>query len=69
MLVTPFYVEGRPVRTLWVIAHDPTRKFDTEDLRLIDSLGLLAAAVYPILAAGGGKTLLTRVSSRLSAIR
>jgi PAS domain S-box-containing protein len=50
-LLTPFYVKGKAVGTVWVVAHSTDRKFDAEDLRLIESLGRLAAAVYPLQAA------------------
>lgn len=50
-LLTPFHVEGKPIGTVWVIAHDTTRKFDAEDLRLIESLGRFAAAAHPLWAA------------------
>jgi signal transduction histidine kinase len=50
MLLTPFSVEGKPVGTLWVIAHEASRQFDAEDMRLIESLGQLAAAAYPLSA-------------------
>lgn len=49
-LLTPFYVGGIAVGTVWVIAHDTLRKFDAEDLRLIESLGQFAAASYPLCA-------------------
>lgn len=45
-LLVPFYVEGKAVGTIWVIAHDNHRKFDSEDLRLLDSLGQFASAAY-----------------------
>ena len=47
-LLTPFYVEGKAVGTVWVIAHCAERKFDAEDLRLIESLGRFAAAFFPL---------------------
>ena len=50
-LLTPFHAKGEVVGTVWVIAHEDARKFDAEDLRLIESLGRFAAAVYPISAA------------------
>jgi signal transduction histidine kinase len=50
-LLTPFYVKGIAVGTVWVIAHDAARKFDAEDMRLIESLGRFAAAAYPLRAA------------------
>ena len=50
-LFSPFYVEGKALGTVWVVAHDDARKFDAEDRRLIKSLGKLAAAAYPLCAA------------------
>jgi PAS domain S-box-containing protein len=48
VLLTPFYIKGNAVGTVWVIAHDPARKFDAEDMRTLQSLGQLAAAAYPL---------------------
>jgi signal transduction histidine kinase/ActR/RegA family two-component response regulator len=45
-MLVPFYVEGDAVGTIWVIAHDRERKFDAEDLRLLESLGRFASAAY-----------------------
>lgn len=45
-LLVPFYVGGRAVGTLWAIAHDSERKFDAEDLRILESLGRFASAAY-----------------------
>jgi PAS domain S-box-containing protein len=49
-LLVPFYVNGRAVGTIWAIAHDDCRKFDAEDLRLLESLGQFASAAYQALA-------------------
>ena len=45
-LLVPFYVKGKAVGTVWVIAHDAGRKFDAEDLRQLESLGKFASAAY-----------------------
>jgi PAS domain S-box-containing protein len=45
-LLVPFYVEGKPVGTIWAITHDDRRKFDAEDLRQLESLGRFASAAY-----------------------
>jgi PAS domain S-box-containing protein len=45
-LLVPFYVSGRAVGTIWVIAHSTRRKFDAEDLRLLQSMGRFASAAY-----------------------
>src|SRR5262249_10528065 len=49
-LLVPFYVNGKAVGTIWVIAHNDRRKFDAEDLRLLESLGRFASAAYQALA-------------------
>ncbi len=50
-LLTPFYIEGKAIGTVWLVAHDTARKFDFEDMRLIESLGRFAAVAYPLSAA------------------
>jgi len=45
-LLVPFYVNGKAVGTIWAIAHDERRKFDPEDLRLLESMGRFASAAY-----------------------
>jgi PAS domain S-box-containing protein len=45
-LLVPFYVKGKAVGTIWAIAHSDRRKFDAEDLRLLQSLGQFASAAY-----------------------
>jgi C4-dicarboxylate-specific signal transduction histidine kinase len=45
-LLVPFYVSGKAVGTIWAIAHDERRKFDAEDLRLLESMGRFASAAY-----------------------
>jgi signal transduction histidine kinase len=49
VLLIPFYVSGKCVGTLWVIVHDHSRRFDTEDLRLMTNLGTFASAAYQTL--------------------
>lgn len=48
-LLIPFYVKGKAVGTIWVVAHDERRKFDAEDERLMKSLGQFASSAYQIL--------------------
>ena len=48
-LLIPFYLEGKAVGTVWVIAHDHSRRFDAEDLRVMTNLGTFAAAAYQTL--------------------
>jgi signal transduction histidine kinase len=50
LLLIPFYIEGKAVGTVWVVAHDPAQRFDTEDLRVMTNLGTFAAATYQLLA-------------------
>ncbi len=48
-LLIPFHVAGEAVGTVWVIAHDASRRFDAEDLRIVNILGEFAAATYQVL--------------------
>lgn len=45
-LLIPFYIKGEAVGTIWVVAHDTSRRFDAEDLRVMTNLGAFAAAAY-----------------------
>jgi PAS domain S-box-containing protein len=45
-LLVPFYEHGEAVGTIWALAHNTDRKFDAEDLRLLQSLGRFASAAY-----------------------
>ena len=45
-LLVPFRVQGKAAGTIWVVAHDDRRKFDSEDLRQLESLGQFAAVTY-----------------------
>lgn len=45
-LLVPFHFRGKAVGTIWAIIHTPDRKFDAEDLRLLESLGRFASAAY-----------------------
>ena len=48
-LLVPFYVRGKAVGTIWAIAHDDRRKFDSEDDRVMDSLGKFGSSAYQAL--------------------
>ena len=45
-LLLPFCVKGKVMGTIWAIAHDDQRKFDIEDLRMLEVLGRFASAAY-----------------------
>ena len=45
----PFYVDGEGVGTIWVIAHDQSVRFDSEDLRVMTDLASFASAAYQTL--------------------
>src|SRR4029077_2712956 len=45
-LLVPFFVNGKSVGTIWAIAHRNHRKFDSEDQRLLESMGRFASAAY-----------------------
>ena len=48
-MLIPFYIKGEAVGTIWVVAHDTSRRFDAEDLRVMTNLGTFAAAAYQTL--------------------
>lgn len=45
-LLAPFHINGTAVGTIWLVAHDGERRFDSEDLRLLTSLSAFAASAY-----------------------
>jgi GAF domain-containing protein len=47
-LLIPFYVRGEAVGTIWVVAHDTSRRFDWEDLRVMTNLAAFAAAALSL---------------------
>ncbi len=49
-LLVPFAVDGENVGTIWVIAHDKSRQFDAEDLRVLTSLSRFASAGFQVLS-------------------
>lgn len=46
VLLIPFSVGSAIVGTVWVIAHDDTRRFDSEDRRVVTRLARFAAVAY-----------------------
>ena len=64
-LLIPFQVAGTPVGTVWVVAHDERRKFDREDVRLVQTLSQFAAAAWQVWQAQ--ITLARRVEKRTAA--
>ena len=48
-LLAPFEVQGKAVGTIWAIMHSDRRKFDSEDNRVMDSLGKFASSAYQAL--------------------
>jgi|GEM_PF-1274823 len=47
-LLVPFHFEHKPVGTVWVVAHDQIRKFDSEDARLINILAQFASSAWQV---------------------
>jgi PAS domain S-box-containing protein len=46
VLLIPFYVRGTAVGTVWAVSHDPARRFDAEDQRMLSSVATFAAAAF-----------------------
>ena len=49
-LLVPFYVDGKAVGTIWGIMHNDRRQFDSEDERIMSSLGQFASVAYRTVA-------------------
>jgi signal transduction histidine kinase/CheY-like chemotaxis protein len=47
-LLVPFQHHGKPVGTVWVVAHTDQRKFDREDERIVKTLAQFAAAGWQL---------------------
>jgi PAS domain S-box-containing protein len=45
-LLLPFSVGGEVVGTIWVVAHDESLRFESEDLRILTNLAAFASAAY-----------------------
>ena len=45
-LLIPFHVRSIPIGTVWVVAHDESRKFDREDERIVRTLAEFASASW-----------------------
>jgi PAS domain S-box-containing protein len=61
-LLVPFHANNGAVGTIWAIAHTTRRKFDAEDLRLLQSIGRFASAAYQTVAAI--ETLVREIAAR-----
>lgn len=48
VLLVPIHVNRKPTGTLWVVSHDPIKRFDLEDQRLLTSLARVASAAHQI---------------------
>jgi len=48
-LLVPFYVGGKAVGTIWAMMHSDRRGFDSEDQRLMNTLGQFASLAYQTL--------------------
>jgi GAF domain-containing protein len=53
VLLIPFYIDDKPVGTLWAVSHEVDRTFDAEDRRLLEGLSAFAASAYRALAKAG----------------
>jgi signal transduction histidine kinase/ActR/RegA family two-component response regulator len=65
VLLIPFHHQGKPVGTVWVIAHDATRSFDAEDARVLTVLSRFASVAYQLLVARELRTLAGAAERRL----
>ena len=47
-LLVPFHHHGKPVGTVWIVAHNYERRFDAEDERVVRTLARFAAAGWQL---------------------
>jgi hypothetical protein len=53
VLLTPFYNDRRAVGSIWIIAHDETKKFDACDVHIVTELGRFASSAHSLLTSLG----------------
>lgn len=53
VLLTPFFVNNKPVGTIWAVMHEKGRTFEAEDKRLLENLSKFAANAYSVLTSNG----------------
>jgi GAF domain len=58
VLLLPFSVAGEIVGTVWIIAHDESRRFDREDRRIVSNLAKFASLAYETLSSLSGNDVL-----------
>lgn len=46
VLLAPFHMLGEPVGTVWVLLHDDSREFDSEDVRVVEGLARFASSAF-----------------------
>jgi len=51
LLLIPFHDHGKPVGTVWIVAHSENRKFDREDERIVLFLAQFASAGWQLIKA------------------
>ena len=60
VLLIPFYVDNKAVGTIWAVIHDPSRKFEPEDRRLLQNLSQFASTAFKVLVSVGAVEVLLR---------
>jgi hypothetical protein len=53
VLLSPFFLKGEPVGTVWAVMHTPGKIFEPEDRRLLDSVASFAGLVYGVFLDNG----------------
>ena len=68
ILLVPFQVENNPIGTLWIIAHDESRKFDQNDVRILKTLTEVASTSWRLWKARAVASEMTAQSEKIRAI-
>jgi signal transduction histidine kinase len=47
-MLIPFHHQGTPIGTVWIVSHSETRKFDSEDERIVSVLAQFASSAWQL---------------------
>lgn len=53
VLLAPFHVGGRAVGTVWAVIHEPGKKFEPADKRMLENFSAAAGTIYHFLCERG----------------
>ncbi|HEY0008930.1 MAG TPA: GAF domain-containing protein, partial [Tepidisphaeraceae bacterium] len=64
-LLVPFFINGKPVGTLWLMSHNDQHMFDAEDVRIISKLGEFCSGALQVVHSLQGDAPTSLVADKL----